>query len=277
MGLQQLMPLSHLTALQDLRIAGFEGLCMRGFRLVVSPMVHLRELSLQSHRYDPPLWHLDLGDTDSLLAALPAVTCLKLVMAKCMPELLPGAFLSNGFSGLRKLKLCLEGSPEQLAQLAKVLPELEALDFSGDCRSFLSHLPPLPRLTELVTTHWGSNVNLSGNVLARFQSLQQLRLYSVLDVKQWNEDVKSLAVLTNLTVLTIAISGIWSICWHVTSEELMPLTALKQLRHLELFRVSASEADLTEFCAAMKAIRHEMGFSCAVVPTRECAQLTFDF
>jgi hypothetical protein len=270
MGMQQLMPLSHLTALQELELVGFEELCMRGFRLVVSPMAHLRKLTLQSARYNLRRWYLDLADTDSLLAALPAVTCLELLFAKCTPQLLPGAFLSNGFVGLRKLELALQGSPEHLAQLATVLPELGSLDFYGDCRSLLSHLPPMPRLTELeIKQSCAFNVKLSGNVFAKFQSLQRLRLCLVLDVKQWNEDVQSLAVLTNLTDLTISISGLGSSGWHVTSEELMPLTALKHLRRLELFPILASEADVNEFWAAMKAIRHEMGFSSAVVPTHE--------
>jgi hypothetical protein len=282
------MPLSQLTALQELKVAKFRTLCVVNFLSVVSPMVGLRELALNPYVTN---WDLDLAKLDLLLAALPAVTCLVLQGVRGMPHLPPGCdmplkpwktrpprvFVSNGFAGLRKLCLSLRGSPEHMERLATVLPELEALTFVGDCQSLLSNLPPMPRLTELTAVHYDMAPYVSGNVLARLQSLQQLRLHTVLDDRQWNEDVKSLAVLTSLKVLSIEGHSHNDCRWHVTIEELMPLTALKHLRFLELGPVSASEACVSEFWEAMKAIRHDMGFSCSVAPSHERCRLIFEF
>jgi hypothetical protein len=282
--LSQLTPLSQLTALQELKIAQFEArirygdiifLNVQDIRLIVSPLVHLRELTFSySCNYG---WNLnDLVDVESLLLALPAVTCLVSRSWVGMASWRPGAFSSNGFAGLRKLSLALKALPEDVAQLAKVLTKLEALTFVGDCQSLLSNLPPMPRLTELKAERWDHELpHVSSNVLARFQGLQQLRLHIALDVKQWSEDVKSLAMLTGLRILHI--EGPYGRSWHVSNEDLMPLTALKQLQSLELDGVSAPEADVKEFWEAMKAIRHERGFSCSVVPSYKGSRLTFVF
>jgi F-box domain len=291
-GMAQLLPLSQLTALQELKVVAFEGSDMRDFRQVVGPMVRMRELMLDVWDWDIG-WSFDLGDVDFLLAALPAITCLKFKADSGMPLRPSSASLGNGFAGLRKLRklaLSLTGSPEHVAQLATqlVLPELEALSFTGDCQSFLSNLRPMPRLTELrgslncidkgydlLRTRSGGTgpmPYLSGTVLERFKSLQQLRLSYVLDMKQWDEDVKSLAMLTDLRVLRIGNFG------PVTSEVLMPLTALKHLQKLELYPVSASKAGVTKFWEAMKAVRREMGFSCSVVPSiNRSSRITFVF
>jgi hypothetical protein len=275
MGSQLLMPLSQLTALQELAVGAFDMRFMREFRLVVAPMVEYRELLLWLEPFvRPPPPNLHLTDVESLLSTLPAVTSLVLETAMSMPQQPPGAFLGNGFAGLRKLSLFFQkGSPADVERLAVALPELEALPFVGYCDSLLPHLPPMPRLTQLKAAHRECHVILryvSGNVLARFQSLQQLHLHGVLDTKQWGEDVKSLAVLTGLRVLNIRSCDPYFVSlWHVTMEELMPLTALKQLRNFDLCSVSASESDVTEFWEAMKAVRHEMGFSCSVVPSFE--------
>jgi hypothetical protein len=280
MGLPQLLPLSQLTALQELKVqaCNFQRYSIRDFRQVVGPMVRLRELRLEVWCWHIR-WPLDLGDVDFLLAALPAVTCLEFDTNTGMLQRPPGAFLSNGFAGLRKLSLSPTGSPEEVAQLATqlVLPELEALSFEGDCQSLLSNLRPIPRLTELKAqfrNYSNSLPYLSGTVLARFKGLQQLHLAFVLDLKQWDENVKSLAMLTDLRVLSIEHHH----RWHVTSEVLMPLTALKQLQKLELHPVWASNADVAKFWEAMKAVRHEMGFSGSVVPSLNCnPRITFVF
>jgi hypothetical protein len=283
----ELMPLSQLTALQELKVANFDTLCMQNFQSAVSPMVRLRELELKPVNH---CWYLDLAEIDCLLAALPAVTSLvlhnsvkwrymhsswggKIELCNTRP---PRVFASNGFAGLRKLCISIEGSAEHVARLATVLPQLEALTFVGDCQSLLSNLPPMPRLTELTAVHYDTPC-VSGHVLARFQGLQHLRLVRVLDDRQWNEDVKSLAVLTHLKVLEI--KGHYhspnDVRWHVTIEELMLLTALRQLHVLELYPVSASGACVTEFWEAMKAIRHEMGFSSSVAPSHKRSHLIF--
>jgi hypothetical protein len=67
-------------------------------------------------------------------------------------------------------------------------------------------------------------------------------------------------------------------CWRVTNDELMPLTALKQLRNLELSQIVIAEADVTMFWQAMQAIRQEMGFSSCSAPSREhFGRLKFEF
>jgi hypothetical protein len=287
LGTSQLTPLSQLTALQELRVAQcvdghgtgeYEPFSVRDFRPVVTPLVHLREVTL---RYFCDDGENDVADVDSLLLALPAVTCLLFENTIGMASWRLGGFHSNGFAKLRKLSLFLEGDLKDVAQLATVLTKLEALTFVGDCQSLLSNLPRMPCLTELKAERVDENVILpyvSGTVLARLQGLQQLRLHRALDVKQWSEDVKSIAMLTDLRVLHVydhiffeAPSG-----WPVTTEDLMPLTALKQLRNLELDAVLASDADVNKFLRAMKAIRYERGFSYFVVPSYNHSRLTFN-
>jgi hypothetical protein len=144
----------------------------------------------------------------------------------------------------------------------------------------LSHLAPMPSLTKLEIGHydWGGCVQLPympGRVLARFQSLQQLSLDFVLDLKQWNEDVRSLAVLTNLRALKIRTGEFYL---RVTNDELMPLTTLKQLRKLDLYKVVPAEADFTKFRQAMQAIRRDMGFSSSgAPPPAHSTWLDFEF
>jgi hypothetical protein len=231
-----------------------------------------------------------LADADFLLSALPAVTCLEVGnrIRTCpesrnplgIPHWSSEAFL-NHFARLQKLSLSLQGSSYHVARLAWTVSELEALTFTGDCKSLLSHLRRKSRLTKLKALHGDcpGNFNMTsvpGIVFTNFLSLQELCLHGALDMKQWNEDVKCLAVLTDLRVLDIGIRSRESI-WHVTTEELTPLTALKHLQNLELSVVSASVADVTEFWEAMKAIRYEMGFSCSVVPSHEGSRLKFVF
>jgi hypothetical protein len=57
--------------------------------------------------------------------------------------------------------------------------------------------------------HGKGNIRLtvSGNVLARTQSMQRLRLRTVLDVKQWIEDMNSLGGLTDLRVVSVKVKA----------------------------------------------------------------------
>jgi hypothetical protein len=278
------MPLSQLTALQELKIRAQSSLDALSFRQAVSPMVQLRELTLGGSQYSLFRWAPDFTELDSLLPVLPAITCLVLEEATQSMLLWPPAgFRRNGFAGLRKLSLSLLGFPVRVTQLATVLPGLEALTFIGNCQLLLSHPAPMPRLTELEAEHRDPNVDLpyvSGNVLARFPGLQQLCLRGMLDVEQWNEDVEFLARLTNLRVLRISFVSCYcpeSFLRRYTIEKLMVLTALKQLRLLELSSVLVFEPEVAKFWEAMKAIRHEMGFSCPIVPSHTPLHLKIRF
>jgi hypothetical protein len=205
---RDLIPLSRLTSLQELNLNVFEKLVMIDFWLVVSPMARLRKLELAPSNKRQPFGHHNLADMNFLLSALPAVTSLALGAPYHIVQWSLEPFEVSAFARLRELSLFLLGTPEQVARLAKALPELEALTFAGDCMSFLSHLHSTRDLTKLKAglADWPGIRNVPhvpGNVLARFKSLQQLRLHGVLDMKQWNEDVKSLAVLTDSRILDV--------------------------------------------------------------------------
>jgi hypothetical protein len=242
----------------------------------VSPMVQLREWTLGRDYKWPASWDSDFAELDSILAALPALTCLTLPDADGMPQEPPGGYLSNGFAGLHKLSLSLPPEfPEVLLHLRTVLTKLEELRVYGNCHLLLSRLDPVPHLTKLEAGRRANGVTLyvSGNVLARFQSLQQLHLSSVLDVTCWDEDMRSLTVLTDLRVLVIDRGNT---LWEVTSRELMPLTAFKRLWNLELFPILVSKDDVSQFWRAIKDIRYEMGFSTRV-PSHKKNRLTCVF
>jgi hypothetical protein len=231
--------------------------------------VQLRQLKLGG-QHTRCFWDSDFAELDSLLAELPALTYLAMPPASGMPRCPPRGFLSNGFGGLRKLTLSFPQLPEPALQLATVLSELEALELAGDCRSLLPHLPPMPRLTDLEVQHYPNSYVprpcVSGNVLARFSNLQRLCVHFVLDGKQWDEDVRSLTVLTDLRALRIHTSSCFR---QVTNAQLMPLTVLKQLRYLKFSNVVDPEADVTTFRQAMEDVRHEMGCSFSPTPFHE--------
>jgi hypothetical protein len=141
------------------------------------------------------------------------------------------------------------------------LAGLESLVVYGECSSFLERLPPMPRLTKLEAVGAEPPIEspISGEILTRFPKLKDLFLDCILDEEQWQEDVRSTALLTDLRVLPIYFSGLGL---HGTAAVslLWPLTSLKQLRELSISPLSAPDADIKECCTYRRRIMHEMGF-----------------
>eukprot|EP00884_Botryococcus_braunii_P005101 jgi/Botrbrau1/14592/Bobra.242_2s0002.1 len=254
---------------------------------MVEPMKQLKELDLQYR--DGVVAHLS-----SLLGSLPAITKFTLPLGSCRWPYYsmrwPGLNLQIvrpwGFRRLCHLSmpLCFAG-PSQAEGFCAGLGALHHLEVCGKgrtCSQFLRHLPPIPSLTclrihseptdydspqgEILFNEifWG---NSSASFLGGLSRLRKLHLHHVLDVWQWDDDVRYISLLTELTELKI--QG-WAPRNHklrglpISYAQVQPLTVLRQLAILHMDYPWSSGINTKEFRDALQGIRHDMGLS----PTR---------
>eukprot|EP00884_Botryococcus_braunii_P008792 jgi/Botrbrau1/17914/Bobra.50_1s0015.1 len=247
-----LVQLSHLTSLQVLR------LCDRlpsidQLSQLVSPMTGLRDLLICSP--DPDI----AFGLDPLLARLPMITKLGLSGLPIGASGLPVRLLPNGFASLRAVSLwLLADEPTNVVQLAEAFRGLESLKLvceSAVAQKFLSHLPCLGRLTELVLSQFLWSASFPGltsvSFLEELQNLKRLVLDNAVDVVAWDGGLKYLALLTNLTELGIRHS--WP-AQPLTSAQVQPLTGL-----IRLEKLSCSTPWGDALGRAVQGRQHELG------------------
>eukprot|EP00884_Botryococcus_braunii_P000300 jgi/Botrbrau1/10270/Bobra.0140s0023.1 len=200
--------LSKLSGLQVLSLDDADVyITMAQLAAIVRPMMQLQELSC---------WLLDpdVAALDPLLASLTALTSLNLgdrdLDFRGWPSPLPrfpGSFLPNGLAGLCSLTMVVQlDDYADACNLATVLTGLQSLKVSfvsGVCRDlFLCHMAPMPHLRELsVRTYTVEQVRpwSSARFLTALPRLRNLYLEEVLDEKRWDEDVRYIVALTELT------------------------------------------------------------------------------
>jgi hypothetical protein len=246
------------------------------------PMRQLRELDL------PVIEGFeDRAQLCSLVGSLPAITKLTVHTRPFRPW--PNAIsqivrpCGLSFRRLRYLSTPLfcesSSQAEGVCAALGALHHLEVWGKGRTCSQFLRHLPPMPSLTTLrvhsspatynespggITCHeafWG---NTSASFLGGVSRLRQLQLEHVLDVWNWDEDVRYVSLLTELT--KVEIHG-WAPRNHrlgglpFSYAQVQPLTVLRQLAILHMDYPWSPGINTQEFRDALQGIRHEMGLS----------------
>eukprot|EP00884_Botryococcus_braunii_P022390 jgi/Botrbrau1/8835/Bobra.0335s0022.1 len=272
--------LLNLTGLQVLEVPGgiftFErvGTALR-------PLRELRELVLGQ-------WDGDVGQWDSQLASLPALTKLHLGFT-CALGRFPSQYLPNGFARLRDCTLetaelqrgpINRASAQGAMRLLEAMTALERLTLEADerlCQWLLADWPQLPHLTSLHLTaypcdfwhlqkgfhRWLThlrNRRACARFLARIGPVVQLHLHRVVQWAHWQMHACKIAALTELRELTLEYRNCrtpW-LYQRRSSTGLRPLTSLWQL---ESFVTEGSWEDdcMVDFHERMVAVRWEYG------------------
>jgi hypothetical protein len=263
---------TELSSLASLRVLCSDNpICMEEVVEIIQPMAELRELTIFL------IWP-DLGALDSLLASRPLISSLRLTgatwtsrdaydiidYANRLPPF-PDSFLPNGFAGLRHLSMVLKPvNPGDVCEFSTVLTGLESLEVffeTAICRDlFLSRLRTMPRLTELQVCALEVRPGSQARFLAGLPLLRSLKLVGVLDVRHWDDDVKHITALSELKQLTLESTYFDRYTTDVTSAQVKPLKALKQLECLSVSPPWAEAVGALDFQEALQAVRHDMGF-----------------
>jgi hypothetical protein len=254
----QLAQLSRLTSLQVL-VLWDASPNMDHMRQLVSPMTQLRELGFRSSDPDAAI------GLDPLLARLPMITSLELRRPSDRALELPVRLLPNGFASLRSVSLWIwKAEPTNVVQLAKAFTGLESLELNCEgafIQAFLSHLPCLRNLAELVLFSFGQSASLfpalaSLRFLEEAQHLKRLVLEDLVGVLAWDVGVKYLAALTGLTELRIRQSVP---AQPLTSAQVQPLTGLTRLEQLFCSRPWGAAFHSADFARGLQGRQHELG------------------
>jgi hypothetical protein len=271
--------LSKLSSLRVFRLLLVDSIRISSLEEVVQNMPDLRELALRTRKL-----YGDVARLDSTLATLPKLTGI--TICPFTPDCeWPASLRRGGFARVRDLSMPLvvevpaplqagrsmrlEGLEELLtgrggAGRGRVGRGGTGLCYRRATTRGLPNLPMMPYLTKFCAkaTLNAPKIHVSARFLKRFPILQHLELEApgVLALEQWNEDVKYIAALTNLTALMISHEQASSTSdIPLTFEMVRPLTTLRLLKSIKAQGPLAHAIGSREFREAMESLRHVMG------------------
>eukprot|EP00884_Botryococcus_braunii_P008654 jgi/Botrbrau1/17790/Bobra.0127s0041.1 len=249
---------------------------------LVAPLTHLTELQA-------PCWAPAInGSWASLFASLPAIRRIRLTgyvwrhleCCKCLWEGHPYTRYNwcpccRPESCIKAIEVaqgagCSTWDPEPLVRPWRALTGLQLLEMQccyNDCVQLLAQLPGLPFLTSLcvhvLDGRPAEAPALSASFLTGLPQLTTLGLSHVLDVEHWEDDVSYIVALTEPRRLILDVR-LWG--GHLSSAQLQPLMAIKQLQYLKVSGHLRPVVGAPEFPGDLQGVRHRIG----LLPTIIC-------